>query len=357
MANDNAMTQAEPSHVQNERVTWREAVIDAALAGVRLDIAARRLIPDLSRARAQKLIAAGFVTLDDAVVTDSKRKVTAGEKVGVHMPSAVPAAPRGEARALSILHEDADLLVLDKPPGLVVHPGAGNLDGTLVNALIAHCGDSLSGIGGVKRPGIVHRLDKDTSGVMVVAKTDRAHQALAMQFAACKRTAVVNGADLDFARCYLALVWGAPVWPSGTVDAPLGRDRTNRQKMAVDHRGRSARTHWRIHARYGPPDAPHASLIKCRLETGRTHQIRVHMAHIGHPLVGDPTYGAGFRSKIVRLPAGAHAAAAAFSRQALHATVLAFRHPITEELMRFETLPPADMAALIAAFAAQDDDA
>ena len=233
--------------------------------------------------------------------------------------------------------------MIDKPAGLVVHPGAGVPDGTLVNALLHHCAGSLSGIGGVERPGIVHRLDKDTSGLLVVAKTDRSHRDLSAQFADHGRTGVME-------RGYLALVWGTPDRPRGTVDAPLGRSPSNPEKMAVRQGGREAVTRYKVRDTYAGPDgAPVASLLECRLETGRTHQIRVHMAHIGHPLMGDPVYGAGFSTKRSLLNDKAKAALHALGRQALHAYLIVFRHPGTGETMRFERDVPADLAALIAA--------
>ena len=214
------------------------------------------------------------------------------------MPAPEPAEPGGESIPLNIVFEDDAIIVIDKPAGLVVHPAAGHATGTLVNALIAHCGDSLSGIGGVKRPGIVHRLDKDTTGLMVVAKTDRAHQALAAQFADHGRTGPLR-------RGYLAFVWGAPARPKGTIDEPIDRHPKSRDRMAVRANGRVAITHWQVLERFkGKDGKPVASLIECRLETGRTHQIRVHLAHVGHPLLGDATYGTGFKTKAARLPAG-----------------------------------------------------
>ncbi|MEX0627348.1 MAG: RluA family pseudouridine synthase, partial [Cucumibacter sp.] len=243
---------------------------------------------------------------------------------------------------LTILYEDAALIVIDKPAGLVVHPAPGSWTGTLVNALIHHCGTSLSGIGGVRRPGIVHRLDKATSGVMVVAKTGAAMRELAAQFADHGRAGPLQ-------RDYLALVWGAPSPPAGTIDAPLGRAPHNRLKQTVRKSGgRRALTHYSTAERFGG-DKSAVSLVRCRLETGRTHQIRVHLAHIGHPLLGDPLYGAGFASKANTLPEAARQALDALGRQALHATRLAFAHPVTAQTLAFETPPPADMAALIAA--------
>jgi len=261
-------------------------------------------------------------------------------RVVVSLPQAEPAEPSPENILLKIVYEDDDLIVIDKPAGLVVHPAAGHRSGTLVNALIAHCGDSLSGIGGVKRPGIVHRLDKNTSGLMVVAKNDRTHQALAAQFADHGRTGPLE-------RGYLAIVWGAPVRPKGTIDAPLDRHPQSRDKRAVREGGREAVTHWQVLERYSGTDGkPVASLIECRLETGRTHQIRVHMAHIGHPLLGDPNYGAGFRTKAAHLPAVAQAALAALGRQALHAYLLSIEHPITGQPLAFQSELPGDFARL-----------
>ena len=264
-------------------------VAGADAAGQRLDQwLAASLGPDMSRSRVQMLIRQGAVKVDGKPVDETKRKMTAGESVSVAMPEPEPAEPQGENIPLDVLYEDDELIVINKPAGLVVHPGAGNWTGTLVNALIHHCGDSLSGIGGVRRPGIVHRLDKDTTGVMVVAKTDRAHKALSEAFADHGRTG-------DLERAYLALVWGIPQRPTGTVDAPLGRA-ADRVRRAVVPEGRDdarhAVTHYAVQERFGEDsrNSPRR-LVECRLETGRTHQIRVHMAHIGHPVVGDPDYG------------------------------------------------------------------
>jgi 23S rRNA pseudouridine1911/1915/1917 synthase len=269
-----------------------------------------------------------------------------GQIIVVEIPDATPAEPQGEKIPLNIVYEDDQIVVLDKPAGLVVHPGAGNETGTLVNALIAHCGDSLSGIGGVKRPGIVHRLDKDTSGLLVVAKTDAAHRRLSELFAD-------HGRSLPLTREYLALVWGAPDRQCGSVDAPLGRHAIQREKMAVvpQARGREAVTHWRVLQTFGADreGKPIASLIACELETGRTHQIRVHMAHIGHPLIGDKTYGAGFKTKASQLPEEARTALTTLDRQALHARALGFAHPTTGEELLFQSDPPEDFAQLASA--------
>lgn len=313
-----------------------------APAAGRLDKALAQAFPGHSRARFQSLIADGAVSVEGATVREPAHKVKPGDRIRVQMPEAAPAEPRGESMPLAILHEDADLIVIDKPAGLVVHPAAGNETGTLVNALIAHCGESLSGIGGVRRPGIVHRLDKDTSGVMVVAKTDRAHHGLSAQFAA-------HGRDGRLERAYLAIVWGVPERRTGTVDAAIGRSSANRQKMTVSRGGgaRAAVTHYEVLETLGTP--PVASLLRCRLETGRTHQIRVHMAHIGHPLLGDKAYGSGFRSSAAKLSETGKMLLNALNRQALHATVLGFEHPVSGRPVHFESPPPEDFAALLAA--------
>lgn len=324
---------------------------DDAAAGQRLDQwLAAQLSPEVSRSRIQQLIRDGAVTVGDRPVLEPKRKLVAGERVAVALPEPEPAKPQGEAIPLTVLYEDEALIVIDKPAGLVVHPGPGNWTGTLVNALIHHCGDTLSGIGGVKRPGIVHRLDKDTSGVMVVAKTDQAHRALAAAFAD-------HGRSGDLERAYSALVWGAMPRMAGTIEASLGRsgrDRTRRAVVADDREdARHAVTHYQVVARYGakPDGTAAASLVDCRLETGRTHQIRVHMAHIGRPLIGDPDYGQAFRTKAATLPEPARSLVQGFARQALHARLLAFTHPATGEAMRFQTDLPADMRELTAGLA------
>ncbi|MFZ0764415.1 MAG: RluA family pseudouridine synthase, partial [Bradyrhizobium sp.] len=246
----------------------------------------------------------------------------------------------GEEIALNIVYEDDDLIVIDKPSGLVVHPGAGHETGTLVNALIAHCGESLSGIGGVKRPGIVHRLDKDTSGLLVVAKNDAAHQSLSAQFAD-------HGKTGEMRRGYLAFVWGVPNRLRGSVDAPIDRHPHARDKMAVRESGRHAVTHWEIVESFNGADGkPVAALLSCELETGRTHQIRVHLAHIGHPLMGDPTYGPHFKTKAVRLGPQSQAALTALDRQALHAYLLALEHPKTGVILEWNSNLPEDLALL-----------
>ena len=323
--------------------------VDAAGGGQRLDrVLAEALAPRLSRSRIQALIQAGHVTGPGRTIGEAGHRVKPGETYRVEVPAAAPEGPAAEAQALDIVYEDADLIVVDKPAGLVVHPAAGHEDGTLVNALIAHCGESLSGIGGVRRPGIVHRLDKDTSGLLVVAKTDRAHQGLSALFAD-------HGREGSLEREYLALVWGGMERPAGTVGAAIGRHPRQRERMAVvaEAKGRHATTHWRELARLGPKEAPVASLVACRLETGRTHQIRVHMAHIGHPLLGDATYAAGFRTKASLLGMEARAALESLGRQALHAHRLGFEHPATGEPLSFQSPPPDDFANLLNALERQ----
>jgi 23S rRNA pseudouridine1911/1915/1917 synthase len=307
---------------------------------MRLDAFLARRAPAFSRSRLKALVKDGQVWAGGRALADPNHRVAEGEAIEFAVPPAEDAAPGGEAIALAILYEDDDVIVVDKPAGLVVHPGAGNWSGTLVNALIAHCGDSLSGIGGVRRPGIVHRLDKDTSGLIVVAKNDAAHRSLAAQFAD-------HGREGPLLREYEALVWGVPNPHIGTVDLPLDRDPKNRQKRAVARSGgRHAVTRYETRERYG--DA--AALLTCRLETGRTHQIRVHMAHIGHPLVGDLAYGAGFLTKAETLPRELRDRVKAFRRQALHARVIRFAHPRTGNVLRFEAERPADMADLVERF-------
>ena len=256
-------------------------VVQGDEGSARLDRVLAQRLPDLSRSRLKALILAGSVTVKDAPVRDPAFHVGEGDTVAVEVPEAVPPEPKGEDIALDIVYEDDDLIVIDKPAGLVVHPAAGHESGTLVNALIAHCGASLSGIGGVRRPGIVHRLDKDTTGLMVVAKNDHAHQSLTAQFADHGRTG-------EMERGYMAFIWGVPNRQRGTVDAPIDRHPHAREKMAVRESGREAVTHWELQQVFhGRDGKPVASLLACRLETGRPHQIRVHLAHIRHPQLGD----------------------------------------------------------------------
>lgn len=301
---------------------------------------------EFSRSRIKALIEQGAVALKGTVCTEPKRKIAPGDAVEIVLPEPEDAEPRGEDIPLDVLYEDADVIVILKPPGLVVHPGAGNWTGTLVNALIHHCGESLSGIGGVRRPGIVHRLDKDTSGVLVAAKNDIAHRHLAAQFADHGRTGPLE-------RAYQAVVWGRPKQLKGTIDAPLGRGGGDRTKRAVKREdsddAREAITHYEVVERFHEkPDATAlASLVECRLETGRTHQIRVHMAHIGYPLIGDSDYSGGFRTKVNLLPEPAKTIAGRINRQALHAFLLAFEHPRSGEVMEFEAPMPQDMQELV----------
>jgi len=326
----------------------RNLVIAAAEDGERLDRVLASHMTDLSRSRLKTLVLAGQVTIDGAPVLDPGRKVRADDAIAITVPAPEPAEPRAEPIPLSIVYEDDAIIVIDKPKGLVVHPAAGNWTGTLVNGLIAHCGDSLSGIGGVRRPGIVHRLDKDTTGLLVVAKTDRAHRKLAAQFADHGRTGALE-------RAYLAFVWGVPARPKGTIDKPIDRHPHARDKMAVRPGGRTAITHWEVLERYAGADQKGvASLVECRLETGRTHQIRVHLAAIGHPLLGDSVYGPGFKTKASQLPERARDALAALDRQALHAHILVLEHPVTGELLHFRSELPADLAALRCAMSQPD---
>lgn len=302
-------------------------------AGERADRFLASRIGSLSRSRVKALIEAGRVSRDGTALKDPSESVRPGATYAIDLPPLEPAIPLPQAMPLTILHEDRDLIVLDKPAGLVVHPAPGNLDGTLVNALLAHAGEDLPGIGGEKRPGIVHRLDKDTSGVMVVAKTETAHRALSEAFAT---------RDLD--REYIALVWGVPGTVSGEVEAPIGRHPTDRKRMAVVTRGgKHALTRWRLDRAWGTACA----LLRCRLATGRTHQIRVHMAHIGHPLVGDPVYLRRLPAAARTLAAEAREALLVFPRQALHAASLGFRHPVTGAAMQFQASLPPDMATLL----------
>jgi 23S rRNA pseudouridine1911/1915/1917 synthase len=322
-------------------------------AGGRLDRVLATHIAELSRTRLKALIEAGAVAVDGRTIRDPGHRVNSGAAVQIDIPPPAAAKPEPESIPLNVVYEDADIIVIDKPKNLVVHPAAGNWTGTLVNALIAHCGESLSGIGGERRPGIVHRLDKHTTGLMVVAKNDRAHRALAAQFADHGRSGE------PFERAYLAFVWGAPDRPRGTIDRPIDRHPQARDRMAVREGGREAVTHWEVLERYGTaegpraaagrstrPREPAASLLLCRLETGRTHQIRLHLASIGHPLLGDEVYGTGFRTKSVLLPQQAQGALKALGRQALHAHILSVKHPTSAEILRFQSELPPDLARL-----------
>ncbi|MFT3995913.1 MAG: RluA family pseudouridine synthase [Asticcacaulis sp.] len=314
-----------------------DLVLTADMAGDRLDRALLPLMPDLSRARLQALISEGHLSLDGQTVSDGKHKAKAGT-YALFVPAPVSAIPEPQDLSLEVLYEDAHLIVVNKPAGMAAHPAPGTPDGTLVNALLFHCGASLSGIGGVLRPGIVHRLDKDTSGVMVAAKSDAAHRGLSELF---------SRHDID--RAYEALVRGAPKAPAGTVTTRIGRSAHDRKKMAVlKSGGREAITHYKTLEGFGSPgggDKPLAARVRCTLETGRTHQIRVHMAHLGCPCLGDPVYGSGAPARPVADALKAHG----FARQALHAAHLGFVHPVTGEKLSFEAAPPADMSALLSA--------
>ena len=301
-----------------------EARIGKGADGWRLDRALADAIPTLSRERLKVLIAGGSVLRGGEPARDPARKATAGDLFAVAVPEPTPAHNEAQDIPLVVAYEDDHLIVIDKPAGLVVHPAAGNLDGTLVNALLHHCGGSLSGIGGVARPGIVHRIDKDTSGLMVAAKTDRAHEGLAKQFAAH---------SID--RRYRAIVGGQPRPAEGVVDAPLARSPNDRKKVAIVQGGKRAVTHYRTVERLRD-----AALVECRLETGRTHQVRVHMGSIGHALLGDPVYGRakGYAGDVCR--------ELGFQRQALHAARLGFKHPVTQDDISFESGWPADMQEL-----------
>jgi 23S rRNA pseudouridine1911/1915/1917 synthase len=317
-----------------------EVVVAGDEGSARLDRVLAQRLPELSRSRLKALIQAGQVAVKAAPVCDPAYHVAKGDTIIIDVPEAADPTPKGEQIALRIVYEDDDIIVIDKPAGLVVHPAAGHETGTLVNALIAHCGASLSGIGGVRRPGIVHRLDKDTSGLMVVAKNDLAHQSLSAQFADHGRTG-------DMERGYLAFAWGIPGRIRGTVDAPIDRHPHAREKMAVRPGGREAVTHYEMREAFAGPDGkPVASLVACRLETGRTHQIRVHLSHLGHPLLGDSVYGPHFKTKAKQLGPESQAALLALDRQALHAYLLVLEHPRTGQLLHWESALPEDLLLL-----------
>lgn len=325
----------------------RAVPVPEEAAGERLDkfLAAQSTAEKeaLSRSRIQALIKAGDVQIDGQAITDAKTKLCAGQTIEMLIPEPVDTTPVGEAIALDVVFEDDHLIVINKPAGLVVHPAAGHESGTLVNALLAHCGDSLSGIGGVRRPGIVHRLDKDTSGLLVVAKSDAAHQGLSELFAD-------HGRTLHLVREYLAIVWSPPSRPNGTIDAPVGRSPRNRERQAIVRgaNGREAITHWDVRERFSNADGDIiAGLMACVLETGRTHQIRLHMEHAGHPVLGDRMYGTGFKTKTKFLDDASRDALTALGRQALHAARLGFEHPVTAEVLEFESPMPGDMQQLV----------
>ena len=315
-----------------------EVTVEAELAGGRLDAVLAKALPAFSRNRIKDLILAGGAAINGQTATEPKTKVKSGDALVLTAPPPEDPDPEPENIPLDILYEDSELIVINKPVGMVVHPAPGSANGTLVNALLFHCKGTLPGINGVKRPGIVHRLDKDTSGVMVAAKTERAMAHLAAQFADHGRTGPLH-------RAYIAFAWGQTQQGRGSVDAPLGRDANNRLKQAVRKDGREAITHYAVEARYGG-DGWDVTRIRCELETGRTHQIRVHMAHIGHPLVADTLYASGYATKSNRLPAELKSIVDNLGRQALHAAELGFEHPVTGEEMMFEAPLPPDLDAL-----------
>ncbi len=310
-----------------------EVTIEADQQGERVDRALAARLPELSRSRLKSLIEEGRVRSGERTISDPSQRVKPGQNFVISIPDATAPEPLAEDIPLVVRYEDDALIVIDKPAGMVVHPAPGNEGATLVNALIAHCGASLSGIGGVRRPGIVHRLDKDTSGLLVAAKHDIAHRKLAADFA-----------SHEIERAYQAVVWGVPAKKSGEIEGNIGRHPVHRKKMTVLARGgKPALTRYRVLKSFGRL----ASLVECRLATGRTHQIRVHLASIGHPLLGDPTYGRATPARLNALPPKVRAVVAGFKRQALHAWLLGFKHPVTGEALRWESPLPPDMLALI----------
>lgn len=309
-----------------------EIRVDGVSAGRRADAFLAAALPELSRSRIKQLIAGGLVTCDGAPFSDASAKVKPDQAFVLTVPAAADADPEPQSMNLVIVHEDDDVIVVEKPAGLVVHPAPGNPDRTLVNALLAHCGDSLSGIGGIRRPGIVHRIDKDTSGLIIAAKNDEAHRSLSAQFA-----------EHSIDRAYEAIVWGVPMPPAGTIDQPVGRSQADRKKMSVRKTGgKQAVTHYATLRTFGRA----ASLVECRLETGRTHQIRVHMSHIGHPLVGDGTYSRA-RRRVLDADKERVSRLNAFPRQALHAKLIGFTHPRSGDRLSFSSNLPIDINQLV----------
>ena len=325
-------------------------IVEEGKQGMRLDAFIASYMPDhVSRSRVKDIIKSVGVKIGEKESKEPNYRVKLDEIVLFNVPEPEEAAPQPEDIPLEIYYEDDHLLIVNKPAGMVVHPAVGHWSGTMVNALLHHCGDSLSGIGGVRRPGIVHRLDKETSGLLVVAKTERAHAGLTAQFMDHGRTGPLE-------RVYLALVWGRFERMTGTVNAPLARSSNNRKKRAVvketHAEAKEAITHFTVKSEFGldKDGFPIASLVECRLETGRTHQIRVHMSHIGHPLVGDQDYGKHFQTKENTLPEETQKALSKFKRQALHAAILGFEHPVTGEIIRHESQIPDDFRAVLRAF-------
>ncbi|MBT5939611.1 MAG: RluA family pseudouridine synthase [Rhodospirillaceae bacterium] len=314
------------------------ATVKDKFSGSRLDKFLAENFAEHSRSRIKSLIVDGYVTTAGAKVTDPSRRVKPGEKFELSIPALKPAIPVGQKIDLNIVYEDQDLIIIDKPAGLVVHPAPGNPDRTLVNALIAHCGDSLSGIGGEARPGIVHRLDKDTSGLMVAAKNDIAHRGLAQQFS-----------DHSLDRAYKAVVWGVPKTKAGKIEGNIGRNPRNRKKMAVVKRGgKHALTHYQVEKRIGSTNEKWAGLVECRLSTGRTHQIRVHLTSIGHPIIGDPIYGSKDAKKLGNNVSEAFQKAVNnLNRQALHAFLIGFIHPTSGQKISFESPLSSDILTLL----------
>ena len=328
MAN-NAATEITPGHLVTVSVP-------PGAEGERLDRVLVNTLPDRSRSFLKRLIENGCLVADDkrgGTIVEPSYRVKPGERFLLRVPEVTDPEPVGEDISLEVIFEDEEVIVINKPAGLVVHPAPGNPAGTLVNALIAHCGNTLKGIGGVRRPGIVHRLDKDTSGLMVAAKTGLAHESLTKQFA-----------ERTVERAYTALVWGVPNPTSGLINTKIGRSTRNRKKMSVlRQKGKEARTNYQVERRFGNG----AALVQCRLDTGRTHQIRVHMAHLGYPVIGDPLYGGGrTRARKALLNAGTAPALISLNRQALHARLLGFTHPLTHKIHRFESPLPQDLAEL-----------
>ncbi|MDJ0612470.1 MAG: RluA family pseudouridine synthase [Rhizobiaceae bacterium] len=336
--------------VNGPREKGEAFTVEESEQGMRLDAFIASHMPDyVSRSRVKDIIKTIGVHVGNTQNKEPNYRIKMGEVIHVEVPEPEDAVPKAEDIPLDVFFEDDHLLIINKPAGMVVHPAIGHWSGTMVNALLHHCGNSLSGIGGVRRPGIVHRLDKETSGLLVVAKTEQAHAGLTAQFMDHGRTGPLE-------RVYLALVWGRFERMTGTVSAPLARSPNNRKKRAVvketHSEAKEAITHFTVRSEFGLDEDgfPLASLVECRLETGRTHQIRVHMSHIGHPLVGDQEYGKHFQTKENKLPEATQKVLSGFKRQALHAAILGFEHPVTGETIRFESQIPDDFQMVLRAF-------